>query len=351
MANILQDAKAHPEVILADFSKPNPLVTFRRQDIVFTYGSKWKQRYFAKKDGDYYVLPAQWDVRHAIWRPYYVRPGTDWWVPHYPAEQTERPTGPLCDGCHSVNYDVRTKQVAEWNVGCEKCHGAGSAHVTRPSNENIVNPARLDFMRANDVCIQCHSQGRPKNNPIEGKYFDWPVGFQPGERLDRVWDLEEYRLGEATFTHFAEGTARKNRMQGNDFVTSLMYTRGVTCFACHDVHGTGYDADTIRPGNALCLQCHGPQSPNGPRGTLGQHTHHRTTSVGSQCIACHMPQIQQTIADVNVRSHTFRFLTPAMSEKYKIPNPCVQCHKDRNNSWAGEQLKTWNNVSGWRMAQ
>ena len=28
--------------------------------------------------------------------------------------------------------------------------------------------------------------------------------------------------------HFADGTAHKNRMQGNDFVQSLMYRRGVT---------------------------------------------------------------------------------------------------------------------------
>ena len=30
-------------------------------------------------------------------------------------------------------------------------------------------------------------------------------------------------------------------MQGNDFVTSRMYSRGVTCFSCHDVHGTEND--------------------------------------------------------------------------------------------------------------
>ena len=36
-------------------------------------------------------------------------------------------------------------------------------------------------------------------------------------------------------------------MQGNDFVQSLMYTRGVTCFSCHDVHGTANNADLIKP--------------------------------------------------------------------------------------------------------
>ena len=93
-------------------------------------------------------------------------------------------------------------------------------------------------MRANDTCIQCHSQGQPLTNPIAGQYYDWPVGFHQGGKLKDYWKLEEHKLGETTFTHFADGTAHKNRMQGNDFVQSVMYRRGVTCFSCHDVHGT-----------------------------------------------------------------------------------------------------------------
>ena len=72
------------------------------------------------------------------------------------------------------------------------------------------------------------------------KYYDWPVGYDVRGALSDVWGLEEHKLGDTTFTHFADGTARKNRMQGNDFVTSLMYTHGVTCFTCHDAHGTEY---------------------------------------------------------------------------------------------------------------
>ncbi|MCC6392783.1 MAG: cytochrome C [Bryobacterales bacterium] len=349
MANILVDVKTRPDAILGDFSKPDPVVNFRKEDIVFTYGSKWKQRYFTRIGDDYFALGAQWDVRAGVWRPYYVRPGTDWWVPHYPAEQMKRPTGPLCDGCHSVNYNVKTKTVTEWNVGCERCHGAGGAHVRAPSKGNIVNPARLDYVRANDVCIQCHSQGRPLINPIEGKYFDWPVGYEPGERLSDHWALEEHKLGETSFTHFPDGSAHKNRMQGNDFVTSVMHKKGVKCFTCHDVHGTASNADTVRPGNALCHQCHGPESPNGPRGSLEAHTHHKAGSAGSECVACHMPEIAQTVQGVYVRSHTFRFLSPAMTVQYKIPNPCILCHKDKSNEWALNEMKKWPEISPWRL--
>ena len=71
MANVVQDPKQHPKAIVADFATPNPLVTFKPEDVDFTYGSKWKQRYWKKQGDDYYVLPAQWDVRHKVWRPYH----------------------------------------------------------------------------------------------------------------------------------------------------------------------------------------------------------------------------------------------------------------------------------------
>jgi len=148
------------------------------------------------------------------------------------ARQHATADGALCDGCHSVNYDIATKKVTEWNVGCEKCHGPGSDHVEHQGRPNIVNPGKLNYVQANDTCIQCHSQGQPLTNPIKGKYYDWPVGFHMGEKLADYWKLEDHKLGELSFTHFPDGTAHKNRMQGNDFVQSLMYTRGVTCVSC-----------------------------------------------------------------------------------------------------------------------
>jgi predicted CXXCH cytochrome family protein len=350
MANIVRDPRDHPDAIIPDLSKPDPLVTFSKDDIAFVYGSKWKQRYFKKVGDDFFPLPAQWDVTHQIWRPYNVKAGTDWWTKYYPQDNMERPTGPTCDGCHAVNYDVSTKKVTEWNVGCEKCHGPGGDHVKQPSQSNIVNPSRLNYVDATNTCIQCHSQGQPLTAPSAGKAYDWPVGFHMGKHLGDFWKLEEHKLGETTFTHFADGTAHKNRMQGNDFVTSLMYTHGVACFSCHDVHGTDNDALLWKPANVLCLDCHGPNSPNGPHApTIEQHTHHKAGSQGSECIACHMPKIQQTIADVNVRSHTFHFVTPAMTDALKIPNACNVCHADKSTAWATAALKTWTDRSPWRV--
>ena len=65
-----------------------------------------------------------------------------------------------------------------------------------------------------------------------------PSAFEVGKNYRTIGSWKNTNSGEQTFTHFADGTAHKNRMQGNDFVQSPMYNRGVKCSSCHDVHGT-----------------------------------------------------------------------------------------------------------------
>jgi predicted CXXCH cytochrome family protein len=350
MANVVRDPKAHPDAVLGDFTHPDPVRTFPLDDVAFTYGSRWKQRYFTKRGVNYFPLPAQWDVAKKIWLPYHVEAGTDWWVPFYGPTNNDRPTGPTCDGCHSVNYVIETKKVTEWNVGCEKCHGPGSLHVAHPAKTNIVNPETLDYVRGNDTCIQCHSQGQRLVEPTKGNAYDWPVGYLPGDRLADFWKLEELKPGVTNFFQFADMTGHKNRMQGNDFVQSTMYHRQIRCFDCHQVHSATNVASVRRVGNALCLKCHDADNPAGLKTTVAEHTHHAEGSAGSQCTACHMPKIEQTIKDNYVSAHTFRFITPGESERTGIPNACMNCHAGKSNAWATAELKKWNTTSPWRVA-
>jgi predicted CXXCH cytochrome family protein len=353
MANVVRDPHQHPDAILSDFAK-NDVAKFSVDQVALVYGSIWKQRYFTKIGDDYYPLPAQWDIGNRKWLKYHVPDtGADWWTAHYPSDNMQRPTGPTCDGCHSVNYDIHTKTVIEWNVGCERCHGPGSEHVAHPTRLNIMNPSQMDSFASNDTCIQCHSQGQPKTKVIDGKAYDWPVGYDVTKHLQDYWTLEDINLGQTDFLHFADGTAHKNRMQGNDFIQSVMYEKGVTCASCHDVHGTGNYAQLRKPGDAICLDCHAANSPNGPHvANLEEHTHHKSGSTGSSCIACHMPKIEaQGVPGAFVRSHTFKFISPAMTDKYKIPNSCTSCHKDQSIEWATKEMQKWTSTSGWRIAQ
>jgi hypothetical protein len=63
-----------------------------------------------------------------------------------------------------------------------------------------------------------------------------------------------------------------------------------------------------------------------------------------------MPAIEtEGPANTMVHAHTFRFISPAMTDKYKIPNPCTSCHADKSTAWATNELSKWPERSPWRL--
>ncbi|HLH76317.1 MAG TPA: hypothetical protein VKV28_05855 [Candidatus Binataceae bacterium] len=63
-----------------------------------------------------------------------------------------------------------------------------------------------------------------------------------------------------------------------------------------------------------------------------------------------MPAIEgEGVPGAFVHAHTFRFIPPAMTDKYGIPNPCTSCHKDKSTAWASAILRTWGERSPWRL--
>jgi hypothetical protein len=65
-----------------------------------------------------------------------------------------------------------------------------------------------------------------------------------------------------------------------------------------------------------------------------------------------MPKIEtEGVPGSFVRAHTFRFITPAETDKYKIPNPCTSCHVGKPTDWATDELLRWASTSPWRMAE
>ena len=177
----------------------------------------------------------------------------------YPPDKMKRPTSATCDGCHSVNFNIQNHTLTEWNVGFrERCHGPGSEHVARPTRTEYLPIRRARTMCArNDTCIQCHSQGRPQPiNPIAGKYYDWPTGLSSRAQPCRLLAAGGTHPGGNDIHAFRRRhSVHKNRMQGNDFVQSVMYRRGVRCFDCHDArrHGELCAIATTRQSNLLEL--------------------------------------------------------------------------------------------------
>ena len=71
MANVVTDPRQRPGAIIPDLNRPDPLLTFTRDHIALTYGSKWRQRYFTRIGNDFYPFPAQWDIERSRYRAFF----------------------------------------------------------------------------------------------------------------------------------------------------------------------------------------------------------------------------------------------------------------------------------------
>ena len=305
MANVLRDPREHPDAIVADFSRPNPLVTFTKEQIAFVYGSKFKQRLFTKRAGT--TSPAAGDMGRDESAVACVR--------RHRCDQRPVRWMPFGQLRHRAEDRARN--------GTSGANGVmGPAATTSPTRHGRKSSTRHASIRSRrSMCVSnvTLKDIHPPRSAVRD--FHWPVGFEPGLRLADFWRLDEHVLGQMDTLHFPDGNARENRMQGNDFVQSLMYTRGVTCASCHDPHGTPNNADLIKPARAMCLTCHGPKSPNGPRAATIEAAHASSGRIGRQRV-CQLPhaKIAEMLGDVMVRSHTFKFISPAEAERLKMPD-------------------------------
>ncbi|MBC7526032.1 MAG: cytochrome C [Chthonomonadaceae bacterium] len=328
------------QTVFADFSKPSEFRPFELKDVKWVIGHRWKQRFIGVVNGEEVVFPAQWSIKEAKWQPYTGK--ADWWYPLHPDWKT-RSNFKLCAGCHSTGVDTKTQTWKELNITCESCHGPGKAHSLKPAVENIVNPARLSTERSVEVCLSCHQAGKPGGDELA-----WPAGFSPGKKLADYWKGFAPE-GKQTSEFWTNGTAHKNRVQGNTFLQSKMHFAGLQCSSCHDSHGSRHTSMTLKSAttNALCLTCHGPGKQVGPNYvSITEHTHHAPNSTGSQCISCHMAKTGENSVGAESRDHTFNFVSPAVSigdknVSKKDPNSCNLCHADKTAEWALATTKKW----------
>jgi predicted CXXCH cytochrome family protein len=323
--------------ILADFGTASKDRHFELKDVKWVIGHRWKQRFIGEVDKLDVVFPAQWSVQEKKWQPYDAK--NDWWYPWHKDWKT-RSNFKLCAGCHSSGSDHYAQNWTELNIGCESCHGPGKTHSGKPTLQNIVNPSRLSIARSMDICLSCHQAGKPP----ETTEYAWPVGYQPGDDLSKYWEGFKPEEGKPSAEFWPNGSAHKNRVQGNTFVQSVMFDHGLQCTNCHDSHGSRHQSMTIKAteSNALCLTCHGPGRSAGPKyKLLSDHTHHNELGAGSRCIECHMPKTGSNAVPGESRNHRFDFISPQDTITHGVPNSCNSCHTDKTAQWALAELVKW----------
>lgn len=398
-------------------------------------GAGWKQRYVVRvpvtgtPDGltaDNYISPIQYNLAT---HGYVVYHGADWYdadnqpkfhagvsASNFAANNT-RSYSKGCIGCHSTGVKSITQDAnGEWqadlypavlfqpddpsywdfdhdgnadltNVGCESCHGPGSAHVLGGGDPaKIVNPADLTTDEENAVCGQCHI--RPKSVP------DGVHGFPYNETEQRQWipgsgeDFQDFWTDHAG--RWPDGmTSKQHHQQWHDFYESSKPTfpfHPVRCSECHESHRNtandhqiveaidedGLMIPTSNDNNTLCLACHATHGDfeeitdemvadyEANRDEIGRvvsaHTHHPYAperKMGlSRCSKCHMPKVAKSAVSFDIHSHTFEPIPPEKTLMYQeqggMPNACaVSCHSQKVNLWGfgiSSDISVWNSA-------
>jgi tetratricopeptide (TPR) repeat protein len=325
-------------------------------EIKYTFGVDPLQQYLVEfPDGRLQALSIAWDARP-------TERGGQRWFHLYPNDKVDfrdelhwtrhsQNWNFMCADCHSTdvhkNYDAAANTFhttfKEISVGCEACHGPGSAHIdwarTKPADTTegltvtlkeradvrwTVDPTTGNAARSNprvrdteiEVCAQCHSR--------RSQIAD---GYRAGLPL-----LDFYRPALlAPGLYFADGQQRDEVYIWGSFLQSRMYHAGVTCSDCHEPHTQKLRAQ----GNALCATCHLPTKYDAPA-----HHHHAGSGPGTHCVDCHMPERAYMVIDLR-RDHSIRIPRPDLSTTLGTPNACSGCHQREGAKWAMEQLEHW----------
>ena len=148
---------------------------------------------------------------------YQAAPGSGWWTAFYPNDNMQLTPQVTLRRLWSVVLLSGQKTVMKWNVGCERVprprsNPAGKIHL----RETIEQPGAAWTLQCRRITFASNATHwcAPYKNPIEGKYYGWPVRFEVGKKssgLTGSW--KSTSSGPQSFTHFADGTAHKNRMQ------------------------------------------------------------------------------------------------------------------------------------------
>ncbi len=310
-----------PEVIRADLKKlekelkvpVDEIYIPKVEEIKYTIGNQWMQRFLVEKNGMLYVAPIQYDTR------------ADRWVNYQEADWAKRPWIKKCGGCHAIGIDLEKNTFVEPRVGCEACHGPGSHHVALPRKAlfdkrlTIINPSKLPTGTRNQICGSCHNRG----TSTKREDVDWPVGYQPGRALGPYFKSTSYAAGDTEYVYPNE-FAKGHHQQYLDWQQSLHAREGVTCTSCHYVHQLGVPPtqfQTKGSGSQQCMMCHQ---------VLNTNMAHSIHSFAN-CVGCHMPRIAKSAESGDIHSHVFRTLLPKVTlENPEIPNSCQPCHKHKD---------------------
>jgi predicted CXXCH cytochrome family protein len=326
-------------------------------EVKYTFGLEPLQQYLVEiPGGRFQALSIAWDTRA-------TSEGGQRWFHLYPGEKVDHRDelhwtrrsqnwNHMCADCHSTRvrkgYDPASGRYAtswsELTVGCEACHGPGSAHLGWARS-----PARSDAAKGLTVTLDERRGVTWRIDPATGAVARSKPRAEDREieacapcHARRAEIAEGHHAGEPLLDHYlpsllaaglyhADGQQRDEVYIWGSFLQSRMYRAGVTCGDCHDPHTQKLRAE----GNALCTRCHAASRYDG-----GQHHFHAQASDAARCVSCHMPASRYMVIDPR-RDHSLRVPRPDLTASLGVPNACNGCHRERSARWAADAVRRW----------
>jgi cytochrome c554/c'-like protein/tetratricopeptide repeat protein len=263
------------------FDRPgDPSVRGRRELLYYIGSGQRGLTYLFSLDGFVFESPVNWYGKRRIW---------DMTPAYQDAKEIplDLPAFTSCLHCHvsemqppigGTENRYPTPLLRHRGVTCERCHGPGAAHV---KGGPIVNPAKLPPEWRDQVCVQCHLEGKVAIERAGRHVYD----YRPGENLSdyiRYYVLDTNSgLGAVSQVEaLAQSVCKKK--------TGV----AMSCTSCHDPHFSPSAEERVSYYRGKCLACHGA--------AFGSKHH----ADQPDCTGCHMPSSQSTdVAHTQVTDH------------------------------------------------
>jgi len=257
------------------FERPGDPAVRGRRELLYYIGSGRRGRsYLFSTDGFVFESPVNWYADKQLWD---MAPGYQ--------NATEIPLNlpayTSCLHCHVSGMSPPLQGTesrypvplfTQNGVNCERCHGPGAEHV---AGGPIVNPAKLSADRRDEICMQCHLEGkvaieRPGRHAYE---------FRPGSDL---FDYVRYYVLAGGDQPSLGAVSQVEALAAS--VCKKKSGDSMSCTSCHDPHYSPPAAERVTFYRGKCLACHG--------NSFAAKHHPRQPD----CTECHMPS--QSSADI-----------------------------------------------------
>lgn len=228
--------------------------------------------YLYDTDNYWYEMPINW---YTSYGGYDMRPGFQNSI----SAPFDLPVASRCLHCHTSDAQLEipgtrnrysSLPFLHTGITCESCHGDSSGHIASGGKKGILNPAKLDPLRRDSICQQCHLEGEILIDRAGKKLAQ----YRPGELLT---DYAAY---------FVHSGAPKAGFGPVTQVEALPLSKckqasadKLTCITCHDPHRKLAPSEKVAYYRVKCLQCHSE-----PEFATNHH------SENPDCASCHMPR-------------------------------------------------------------